>query len=582
MDGISLYAIRHEIRGHLPLKVQKIYHPLGKELWFALWGHKLKSYLVLSLEGARPFVGIAQHKPDTPRVPSGVCLGLRKRLEGGTLRQIRQEGLDRILYFDFSGHDELGNARDYTLIFDGAGGQGGIGLVQADTVELSLTPARSRLAAGSEYIPPEPMKHNLLLNPDVTHLARQICSSEMPALMGLISHVEGIGKEHATSILSQAGLPARKPLTPDDVEPMAQILEAIREVLANRRFSAALYILRSGEPLLGVLPLHHMEPARAYRSLLEATSEYREYSAHFEQLKSLESQVKSIHKRITAKLTAKLKAQEEDLLKAEEYDKYRVWGELIHASGRELPRGHHEIKVLDYYQNPPCEIYVPLDPRFTSSENARRYYAKYSKLQRTAKVLQSSTKEVKSLVALLDEIKQRLIQADDINSLLSIQDELMAIANIARIRIPGRKHKTPKPAHPKKVSRKRGRNVETLQGPDGTTGYIGISSAGNDFLVRHLRRPGDIWLHAKGVKGAHVLLRPAPGRDITQSALDWAAILAAKHSEAASSGKVEVDWVDAGAINKPGGSPPGFVTYKGEKTIMVNIREDEDRDGHGP
>lgn len=577
MDGISLYAIRHEIAGYLPLKVQKIYHPSEKQLLFALWSYKCKLNLVLSLEHARPFVGITEDKPETPRVPSGICLGLRKRLEGGTLAQIRQESLDRILYLDFSGYDELGNTRDYTLVFDGAGGKGGIGLLSGGITELSVTPARYRLEAGSPYIPPESTKHNLLLDPDLTRLAHQICSSNMPAQMALVSHVEGIGKEHASGILSWTGLPNRKRLTQENVEAVAGILEETKNLLIKRQFSPALYLRRSGEPLLGVLPLHHMESARTYRSVLEATSGYREYFLHFVAFKSIEAQVRSMYNRITAKLTAKLIAQEDDFQKAKEYDKYRIWGELIHASGQQLPRGRNEMKVLDYYQDPPRETYVPLDPRYSSGENARRYYAKYSKLQRTAKVLQASLKEVRSQVALLKDTGLRLDQADDISTLLLIQDELVDTARAGNIRIPIRKHGASRQGtREKKVSRKRDKNVETHQGPDGTVVHIGMSSAGNDYLIRHLRRPGDVWLHAKGVKGAHVLLRPAPGREVTPEALDWAASLAARHSEAASSGKVEVDWVDAGAIRKPGGSPPGFVTYTGARTIVVKIQDQDD------
>ena len=572
MDGISLYAIRHEIAVHLPLKVQKIYHPSDKELLFALWGHRIKLLLVLSLEQQQPFVGIAGAKPDTPRVPSGICLGLRKRLEGGTLRQVRQEGLDRILYFDFSGHDELGNVRDYTLVFDAAGGQGGIGLVQDGIVELSVTPERERLKAGSKYIPPASAKHNLLADLDVIHLAQEICRSNLPAVTSLTSHLEGMGKEHAMGLLSQASLPARKALAPHQAEQVAQMLSEARQRLLNTQFCPALYLRRTGEPLLGALPLHHMEPAKIYRSMFDATAEYREYFQHFSRLKSLTFQVNSMYKKLSAKVTQRLRAQEEDLEKAKEYDKYRIWGELIHASGRDLPRGHHEIKVLDYYQDPPREIYVPLDPRFTSNENARRYYAMYSKLQRTAKVLQDSVKQLRSLVDALEQIGHRLNQADDIDAFLSIYDELLEIARAAKTRIPTLKPKVPATScDAKRVSRKKAKNVETLQGPGETVAYVGLSSAGNDYLIRHLRKPGDIWLHAKGVKGAHVLLRPAPGREITQDALRWAATLAAAHSEAASSGKVEVDWVDAGAIKKPGGSPPGFVTYTGAKTIIVKV-----------
>jgi len=574
LDGISLYAIRHEIGRYLPLRVQKIYHPSEKELLFYLWSNKFKSHLVLSLEKGRPFVGVADDKPETPRVPSGVCLGLRKRLEGGILQRIRQEGLDRILYFDFSGHDDFGNISDYNLVFDAAGGSGGFGLMLNGVVELSIPRARQRLEPGNPYVPPESPKHNLLSVQNPAWLADKICSTGKPAYMSLISHVEGLGKDLAISLLAKTGLPNRQPLGPENAENLAETLMETRDLLLYKRFCPALYIRRSGEPLLGVLPLHHLEPVKTYGSLLEGVSAYRAYLLHYTSYTALQSQARSMHKKLAAKVTARFDAQKQDLEKAKEYEKYRIWGELIHSSGRELPRGHNEIKVLDYYQDPPVETCVPLDPRFTSNENARRYYAKYAKLQRANKILRSSLEKAESYIARLDSIQERLNRDDDISSLLSVQDELVEIAGKCNIRIPQRKQKALSPvSRGKKVSRKpTGETVQVMDGLDGTVLYVGKNAAGNDYLVRHLRKPGDIWLHAKGVKGAHVLLRPAPGATVTSRALDWAAGLAARHSEAATSGKVEVDWIDAAAIKKPGGSPPGFVTYRGAKTIIVKAR----------
>ena len=113
-------CLRHEIAGYLPLRVQKVYHPSEKELVLAYGATSPLPGAVL--EYARPFVGVANNKPDTPKVPSGVCLGLRNGLKAEPTG-IRQESLDRILYFDFSGHDELGNSADYTLVLDAAGGK---------------------------------------------------------------------------------------------------------------------------------------------------------------------------------------------------------------------------------------------------------------------------------------------------------------------------------------------------------------------------------------------------------------------------------------------------------------------------
>ena len=424
-------------------------------------------------------------------------------VENGLKANHRNIGkLDRILYLT---QGLTAGSSPITLVLDAA--ERGHGPDFRGTIELSVTSSQHRTKTGSPYLPPESSKHNLREGPDPDTLAHQICSSGMPALMALMSHIEGIGKEHAAGMLSRAGLPGRKPLTRENAQEVAQVIREVKERLVSGEYSPALYLRRSGEPLMGVLPLHHLEPERTYGSVLDAASEFREYFLHFMGFRSLETQVRSMHSRIAAKLKARLEAQEHDFEKASEYDKYRIWGELIHASGRDLPRGHNEMRVLDYYQDPPREITVPLDPRYSSRENARRYYAKYSKLQRTAKVLQASLKQLRAQRDSLEHVRQRLDQADDTDTLLSLQEELVEIAQAANIRIHKRKREISRPvAGEDRISRKRSKKVETLTGPDGAVAYVGLSSSANDYLVRRLRRPGDIWLHAKGVRGAHVLL----------------------------------------------------------------------------
>jgi predicted ribosome quality control (RQC) complex YloA/Tae2 family protein len=90
-------------------------------------------------------------------------------------------------------------------------------------------------------------------------------------------------------------------------------------------------------------------------------------------------------------------------------------------------------------------------------------------------------------------------------------------------------------------------------------------------MIRRIKRPGDIWFHAKNVRGAHVLLRTPNRSELTADVLLWAARIAAQRSGGRLAGKVEVDYTDAANVKKPGGSPPGFVTYKGAKTIIVEM-----------
>ena len=162
LDGISLYAIRRDLERYLPMKVQKIYHPSGKELLFALWSREAKGDLVVSQEGNVPFLGFVSQRPEMPKVASGICIGLRNRLEGGVLHQVRQEGMDRIIYCDFTGHDDFGSPVEYTLVLDGAGSGGGIGLLENGTVILAIPTRNRRFDPGEPYVPPESGKWNLL------------------------------------------------------------------------------------------------------------------------------------------------------------------------------------------------------------------------------------------------------------------------------------------------------------------------------------------------------------------------------------------------------------------------------------
>ena len=154
MDGITLSVIRCELGGYLPLRVQKVQQPAKKELVLTVWSPLVRERLVLSLEGQELFFGFSDEKKENPAVPPGFCLGLRKRLEGGTLVSIRQERLDRVLYLDFDGHDDFGNVKRYVLVFDMAGHEQKIGLYEDDLLVASIIPSdEGRFEHRSPYTP---------------------------------------------------------------------------------------------------------------------------------------------------------------------------------------------------------------------------------------------------------------------------------------------------------------------------------------------------------------------------------------------------------------------------------------------
>jgi predicted ribosome quality control (RQC) complex YloA/Tae2 family protein len=89
-------------------------------------------------------------------------------------------------------------------------------------------------------------------------------------------------------------------------------------------------------------------------------------------------------------------------------------------------------------------------------------------------------------------------------------------------------------------------------------------------LTHRFAHPQDVWLHAGGVPGSHVVLRMQgstenPPRHI----LEQAAAIAARFSKAKHAGTVPVIWTRKRHVRKPRGSKPGVAVCQQEKTVFV-------------
>jgi predicted ribosome quality control (RQC) complex YloA/Tae2 family protein len=114
--------------------------------------------------------------------------------------------------------------------------------------------------------------------------------------------------------------------------------------------------------------------------------------------------------------------------------------------------------------------------------------------------------------------------------------------------------------------------------PSGLTVLVGRNNRDNDRLSMRVANPGDTWLHARGVPGAHVVLRAPPGGAEGASLPDeadlrFAASIAAFYSKARDGSVVDVSHTPARHVKKPRGAPPGLVTLLQE--AVVRVRPDD-------
>jgi predicted ribosome quality control (RQC) complex YloA/Tae2 family protein len=107
---------------------------------------------------------------------------------------------------------------------------------------------------------------------------------------------------------------------------------------------------------------------------------------------------------------------------------------------------------------------------------------------------------------------------------------------------------------------------------------VGRGAKDNDELTTKHARPNDLWLHVKGMPGAHVVVPLAKGTSCPPDVLVDAATLAAHHSDARNEETVEVSYTERRYVRKKKGQAPGKVTLEREKVIAVRVtRERIDR-----
>lgn len=223
----------------------------------------------------------------------------------------------------------------------------------------------------------------------------------------------------------------------------------------------------------------------------------------------------------------------------------RAQADVVLSNLHRIPRGAPAVELPDFAGVP---IRIDLDPALGGAENAQRLYEAARRRDRAAK----------RLPALVDAAAAERVRLEELAG--RVRDGTASPDELARLRAVQRAQAEEGPALPYRTYRTTG----------GLEVRVGRGSRANDALTFRHSHPNDIWLHARDVAGAHVVLRWGRA-DANPSARDIAeaAVLAALHSRARSSGSVPVDWTRRKYVRKPRKAGPGLVLPERVRTVFV-------------
>jgi predicted ribosome quality control (RQC) complex YloA/Tae2 family protein len=286
-----------------------------------------------------------------------------------------------------------------------------------------------------------------------------------------------------------------------------------------------------------------------------AVEQYYEDLLRRRRLDGVHAQLSAVMKKALSKAERRAGAVSGDLASAEKADEYRRAGDLILANLTRIEKGAEQAELTGYDGR---TVTVRLDPKKSPARNAEAFFRRYKKARAGHALIMKRLDEARAEIAFLRSLQDACNHADDEDTIVHVRSELAARGYAVQ----GRPAASGKPA------------PEAPQGHrkyiyEGWEILVGKSAAGNDHITTKLARPDDLWLHAEGMAGSHVLIRNPARREVPSGVLMKAASLAAYHSKGRSAGKVPVAYTRAKFVRKPRGAKPGLVTLSERKTVMA-------------
>jgi predicted ribosome quality control (RQC) complex YloA/Tae2 family protein len=260
-------------------------------------------------------------------------------------------------------------------------------------------------------------------------------------------------------------------------------------------------------------------------------------------------------KKSLARMLRRIEAWREDLTKAAAYRDYARYGELLKANLRAITTGMDRITLVDYYDASLPEVTLPLDRTKSALHNMKEYFKKHRKHLTAERELRPRIAAAEQEVdALRREISS--IQKGTWMPSLSTGPALPATKADASQRPSAQKRRGP---------------FRRFVSTDGLPIFVGRNADENEQLTFHLAKSDDLWLHARGTPGSHVVVRLAKGTDPPPETLRDAATLALLYSDLKKSGKGEVIYTRRKWVKAAKGRARGAVLATREQSMHVQL-----------
>lgn len=564
LDGITVANLTWQLNtalsdGH----ISKIGQPEPDEILLTVKTKGGLKRVLLSASASLPLLYMTDSNKISPLTAPNFCMLLRKHIGSGHILSVTQPSLERIVRFEIEHYDELGDLKKKYLVLELMGKYSNLIFTDDEDnildsikhISASTSSVREVLP-GRKYFIPDTLHKQDPKKTSSDEFLSSVFEKPLPLSKAIYTTYTGISPVIAEEICHRASVEPDQSAREIPESARLHIFRIFEEIMDDVKagaFEPAIIYDEDNEPVeFSSIPLTMYDDysVKRFDSISSLLETYYAEKNSASRIRQKSSDLRHIVTTILDREVKKLDLQRKQLKDTEKKEKFRIYGELLHTYGYSAEPGAESIVVPNYYDGGK-ELKIPLDRNLSPSENAQRYFDKYSKQKRTADALLQQTAQTQAEVEQLQAISTFLDHAETEADLAQIREEMERSDFVKK-----------KPAARKKGAARQQKSLPYhYRTPEGYDIYVGKNNLQNDELTFHFASGGDWWFHSKKIPGSHVIVKSRGQEELPDSVFELAASAAAYYSQGRMADKVEIDYVKKKEVKKPNGAKPGFVVY---------------------
>ncbi|AIZ36951.1 Rqc2 family fibronectin-binding protein [Parvimonas micra] len=566
-DGIFTKAVVDEI---YPLllngKINKINQPDKNEINLQIY-NKENYKLLLSCANNLSRIHLSEKSKKNPITAYNFCMLLRKHLVGGTIKNIYQHKMDRVVCFEIENLNELKELSKKLLIIEIMGKHSNIILVDKESNKIidAIKHIDSRQSSIREVFPNKDYffvkdeKENIL--DENYKLPSEILKNSEPISMKKFFYTNYLGFSPIISyeLLNNSNVDSdvnSANLNDEDIKRIDEnFVKLVENIKDKNYYPIFIKDEMNNNKDFYCFDLNLYEKKESIDSLSKLVESFYHNNSLRDRINQKASGFKKILTTKLNRLTNKYLAMNDELLNNQSKEDLKIFADLLSINIYKIEKGMKKVSVENIYDNMK-EIEISLDERKSPRENIEAYYKKYKKLKTADEIIKAELPKIEEEIKYIKQILETIEIITELNELSEIEEELISLGYI-------RKSKKNK----QKLEKSKPYIFET---DSGALIYVGKNNLQNENLTLKFANKNDIFFHAQDVPGSHVILR---GANLTEDDYKIAGFLAGYYSYFKNEGYANVDYTEKKHIRKAKGTGLGMVYYDNYKTLFIDFKD---------